>query len=390
MPLLPTAYGNVEEVRMADATPPKELLLPRARTDGADVELTGAWTLSALHADAGRLQRELAPLSTPQTRWNLHAVVALDEFGALMLWRIWKWRLPSSVSMRPEHETSFAQLPAAASALRTRHRPRLLDLLQGAGEGAISLLDHAAGLARLLGELIIAVGLLPARMRLVPWREISANIYRSGAQALAITGLVGALIGVVLSYLFALQLRAYGADVFIVRILGIGVLRELGPLLAAILVAGRSGASIAAQIGVMRVTQELDALAVMGISRTLRLVLPKVLALMIALPLLVLWTDATALFGGMLAASHELGISPAAFIANLPASVPAANLWLGVGKGAVFGLVIALVACHFGLRIQPNSESLGAGTTQAVVAAITLVIVLDAIFAVAFADVGYR
>ena len=252
------------------------------------------------------------------------------------------------------------------------------------------LLEHATGLARLLGELILSVALLPARVRLVPWREISANIYRSGAQALAITGLVGILIGVVLSYLFALQLRAYGADVFIVRILGIGVLRELGPLLAAILVAGRSGASIAAQIGVMRVTQELDALAVMGISRTLRLVLPKVLALMIALPLLVLWTDVAALFGGMLSAHRELGITPAAFIANLPASVPVANLWLGVGKGVVFGLVIALVACHFGLRIQPNSESLGSGTTQAVVAAITLVIVLDAIFAVVFSDVGYQ
>jgi phospholipid/cholesterol/gamma-HCH transport system permease protein len=254
----------------------------------------------------------------------------------------------------------------------------------------ILLLEHAAGLARLLGELLIAVTLLPARVRLIPWREISANIYRSGAQALAITGLVGILIGVVLSYLFALQLRAYGADVFIVRILGIGVLRELGPLLAAILVAGRSGASIAAQIGVMRVTQELDALAVMGISRTLRLVLPKVIALMIALPLLVLWTDVAALFGGMLSAHRELGISPAAFIANLPASVPVANLWLGVGKGAVFGLVIALFSCHFGLRIQPNSESLGSGTTQAVVAAITVVIVLDAIFAVVFSDVGYQ
>ena len=193
----------------------------------------------------------------------------------------------------------------------------------------------------------------------------------------------------VLSYLFALQLRAYGADAFIVRILGIGVLRELGPLLAAILVAGRSGASIAAQIGVMRVTQELDALAVIGISHTLRLVLPKILALTIALPLLVLWTDACAVLGGMLAADYQLAIGPAAFLAAFPVDVPQVNLWLGVGKGAVFGAVIALVACHFGLRIRPDSESLGAGTTQAVVTAITLVMVLDAVFAVVFSDVGY-
>jgi phospholipid/cholesterol/gamma-HCH transport system permease protein len=376
--------------RIADATAADRWLRPRVQVDGANVELAGAWTLSALHVEAASLQRELGSLSRPEIHWDLQGVVALDEFGALLLWRASKWSLPSSVLLRAEHEARFSLLPAGASASRPRTHPQPLDLLLGAGRGAISLLDHATGLARLLGEVLGAAALLPTRARLVPWREFSANIYRSGAQALAITGLVGVLIGVVLSYLFALQLRAYGADVFIVRILGIGVLRELGPLLAAILVAGRSGASIAAQIGVMRVTQELDALAVMGISRTLRLVLPKVVALMIALPLLVLWTDTTALFGGMLAARYELGISAAAFIANLPDSVPAANLWLGVGKGALFGLVIALVACHFGLRIQPNSESLGAGTTQAVVAAITVVIVLDAIFAVVFSDVGYR
>jgi phospholipid/cholesterol/gamma-HCH transport system permease protein len=291
--------------------------------------------------------------------------------------------------MRPEDGPRFLSLPADASTPRVRQRMRPVHVLQAAGSSVAGLLDHAADLARLLGNLVLAVALLPARFRLVPAREISASIYRSGAQALAITGLVGALIGVVLSYLFALQLRAYGADALIVRILGIGVLRELAPLLAAILVAGRSGASIAAQIGVMRVTQELDALAVMGISQTMRLVLPKVLALMIALPLLVLWTDAAALLGGMVSAQHELGIAPTAFIANLPASVPLANLWLGVGKGAVFGAVIALMACHFGLRIQPNSESLGEGTTQAVVASITVVIVVDAMFAVAFAEVGY-
>ena len=376
--------------RIVDATSPDQRLRPRLEVAGANVELVGAWTLTALHANAGPIQSELAALSKPDIHWDLRGIVALDEFGALLLWRAWGWRLPASALLRTEHEVRFAKLPASASPQRARLRPRPLDLVYGVGQDAILLLEHAAGLARLLGELLIAVALLPTRMRLVPWREISANIYRSGAQALAITGLVGVLIGVVLSYLFALQLRAYGADVFIVRILGIGVLRELGPLLAAILVAGRSGASIAAQIGVMRVTQELDALAVMGISRTLRLVVPKVIALMIALPLLVLWTDVAALFGGMLSAHHELGISPAAFITNLPASVPVANLWLGVGKGAVFGLVVALVACHFGMRIQPNSESLGAGTTQAVVAAITVVIVLDASFAIVFSDVGYQ
>jgi len=225
----------------------------------------------------------------------------------------------------------------------------------------------------------------PAR---VPIREISANIYRTGAQALGITALVGFLIGVVLSYLSSNQLRTFGADVFIVNILGISIVRELGPVLAAILVAGRSGSAMTAQIGVMRVTEELDAMAVLGIPHTLRLILPKVIALAIALPLIVLWTNAMALAGGMLSAHIELGISFRYFLGSLPDAVPVANFWLGLGKGAVFGVLIALVACHFGLRIQPNTESLGIGTTNAVVSAITVVIIVDAVFAVTFSHIG--
>jgi phospholipid/cholesterol/gamma-HCH transport system permease protein len=143
-----------------------------------------------------------------------------------------------------------------------------------------------------------------------------------------------------------------------------------------------------AQIGVMRVTEELDALAVMGIPHTVRLVLPKMLALAIAMPLLILWTNAIALVGGMVSAQVQLGIDYRHFISNLPDAVPIANLWLGLGKGIVFGILIALLACHFGLRIKPNTESLGIGTTSSVVTAITVVILVDAVFAIMFSDVG--
>jgi phospholipid/cholesterol/gamma-HCH transport system permease protein len=225
----------------------------------------------------------------------------------------------------------------------------------------------------------------PAR---IPWREISANLYRTGTQALGITALVGFLVGIVLSYLSAQQLRSFGADIYIVNLLGIAIIRELGPVLAAILVAGRSGSAMTAQIGVMRVTEELDALAVMGIPHTVRLVLPKMIALGVAMPLLILWTNAVALIGGMVSAQVQLGIDYRHFIASLPDAVPIANLWLGLGKGVVFGILIALIACHFGLRIKPNTESLGIGTTNSVVTAITVVILVDAVFAIAFSDVG--
>jgi phospholipid/cholesterol/gamma-HCH transport system permease protein len=143
-----------------------------------------------------------------------------------------------------------------------------------------------------------------------------------------------------------------------------------------------------ARIGVMRVTQELDAIAAMGISPSLRLILPKVLALIVSLPLLVVWTDLIALVGGAVSAKLELGISYHQFFSRLPNAVPVSNLLIGLLKGVVFGLSIALIACHFGLRIQPNTESLGDETTNSVVAAITLVILIDAVFAILFRGVG--
>jgi phospholipid/cholesterol/gamma-HCH transport system permease protein len=160
-----------------------------------------------------------------------------------------------------------------------------------------------------------------------------------GATALPITALVGFLIGVVLAYLMSLQLRQFGAESFIVNILGISLIRELGPMLAAILVAGRSGSAITAQIGVMRVTEELDAMRVMGIPHGFRLVMPRALALALAMPLISVWTTLAALAGGMLAADITLGISPSYFVQALPAAVKVGNLGLAVAKSVVFGVL---------------------------------------------------
>ncbi len=199
---------------------------------------------------------------------------------------------------------------------------------------------------------------------------------------------MGFLIGIVLSYLSALQLKMFGAEIYIINILGLSVIRELGPLLAAILVAGRSGSAMTAQIGIMRVTEELDALSALGISHSMRLVLPKVAALIVVMPLLSVWTNAAAMFGGILSAQSILDISYRQFLLKMPDTVPLANLYISLGKSAVFGLLIALLACHFGFKIKPNTESLGNETTNSVVAAITVVIMVDAIFAILFMNVG--
>ena len=352
------------------------------------VKVAGAWNLRAIQPLARALRQQLAEY-TSSANWDLSGISRLDHAGAMMLWRAWGKQRAGHLNLRPEHEGFFAHIEAepALADLRVkpveRRRP-----LWAAGRSVVTLGQHMIDVVVLLGKVSIAfVDAVwhPSRM---PWKEISANVYRTGAQALGITALVGFLIGVVLSYLSAQQLKAYGAGIFIVNLLGISVVRELGPVLAAILVAGRSGSAMTAQLGVMRVTEEIDAMSVMGIPYTLRLVLPRVIALAISMPLIVLWTNAIALIGGMVAAQYELDISVSYFIAELPNAVPVANLWLGLGKGLVFGGLIALLACHFGLRIEPNTESLGIGTTNSVVAAITVVIIVDAFFAILFSGVG--
>jgi phospholipid/cholesterol/gamma-HCH transport system permease protein len=243
-------------------------------------------------------------------------------------------------------------------------------------------IDHGRDLMRLVGQLLLDTLKLARAPHKGPWRDVSGHLYQIGTTALPITALLGFLIGVVLAYLMSQQLRQFGADAFIVNILGLSLVRELGPVLAAILIAGRSGSAITAQIGVMRVTEELDAMRVLGIPQGYRLVLPRAMAMALAMPLLTVWTTLAALFGGMLAADLTMGVTPAYFFEQV------SNLYLALAKSAVFGLMIALIGCHYGLRVKPNTESLGQGTTASVVTSITMVILVDALFAVVFKDIG--
>ncbi len=357
--------------------------------DGARIAaLSGAWDIRALESRARSLKSQLRQLAAdPGRQWDLSRIQRLDHIGALLIWQAWGKRRPDRLALAPAHEVFFSDLgSAAAAAPAAPFDP--LRMVRALGAAMLLAGGHLRGVVQLLGQILIDSMVLLRHPLRGPWREISASLFRVGAQALGITALVGFLIGVVLSYLSAEQLKSVGANVFIINILGIGIIRELGPVIAAVLVAGRSGSAITAQLGVMRVTEELDALSVMGIPHTVRLILPKIVALSIAMPLLILWTSGIALIGGAMSASMQLGISVNSFISGLPAAVPTVNLWLAMSKGVVFGALIALIACHFGLRVQPNTESLGIGTTNSVVTSITAVIIADAVFAVIFADVG--
>ena len=367
------------------------------RTGGgsiAGVRVGGCWRVHQL-SQAGML-RQLKAALKPVPRqhilkieWDLLALEGLDYIGAQLLWNQWGRQRPAALLLSAAQDSMFTRLENLPPAtLRSTLAP-VTPLVAALGLQILGFVEHMQGLITLIGQVMLDLLRFARNPVRGPWKEISANIYHAGFRALGITALVGFLIGVVFSYLSAQQLRSFGADTLVVNILGLAIIRELGPVLTAILVAGRSGSAITAQLGVMRVTEELDAMLVMGISHGFRLVLPKVLALAIAVPLLVVWTDAMALFGGMLSAQYELGLPPGYFMHALPSAVPVVNYYIGESKGVMFGILIALVSCHFGLRILPNTESLGQGTTTSVVTAITVVILADALFAMIFNGVGY-
>ncbi len=359
---------------------------PIVRQEAGKICLAGSWTLAALlpHLDELKGRLDAAPC---ESAWDLRAVERLDSAAAALLWRAWGRVYPAELLASEEQRRIIDRIAAAAAAELPAAPPRPSPVV-AAGRLLLTALDQVYGIVALFGQLILDALHLARHRDELPWKEFSANLYKAGAQALPVSALVGFLIGVTISYLSALQLKTFGADLFIVNILGISIVRELGPVLVAVLVAGRSGSAMTAQIGVMRVTEEIDALATMGISRSVRIIVPKVAALTLAMPLLVLWTSAVALVGGMLAALVQLDLSPAYFFDNLPRAVPVANLVIGLAKGAVFGFAIALIACHFGLNVRPNTESLSSNTTTAVVSAITTVIILDAAFAIFTRNLG--
>jgi phospholipid/cholesterol/gamma-HCH transport system permease protein len=371
---------------MVDATPRIE---QQPSPQGGVGRLLGQWT-AAQFAEPGlvkRLRSQL-PAPGPHQAWDLTGAGQIDHVGAQLLWDHWRREWPEQLQLQPSQRAVLERVAQYTVAPPPREPRTLRALYLGLGALILSFLGHLRAFVALTGQVALDLVRLARAPHEGPWRDFSGSIYRICATALPITALVGFLIGVVLAYLTARQLRQFGADSFIVDILGIGLIRELGPMLAAILIAGRSGSAITAQIGVMRVTDELDAMRVMGISHTFRLVLPRALALAGGMPLISVWTTLCALVGGMIIATFSLGITPSYFARALPQAVPVSNLVLATVKSTVFGVLIALIGAHFGLRVKPNTESLGRGTTSSVVTAITAVILVDALFAVLFSNVG--
>jgi phospholipid/cholesterol/gamma-HCH transport system permease protein len=280
--------------------------------------------------------------------------------------------------------SALLQLIASCAVTPEHAAPSRTGLLANIGQQTWRGLIRLSGMLSFIGEsaLILLRSLLqPRRIR---WRPILHNLQSAGFEALPIVGLLSFLMGVVIAYQGADQLQQFGANIFIVDLVGLSMLRELSPLLTAIIVAGRSGSAYAAQIGTMKVTEEIDALRTIGVGPTELLVLPKMLALIIALPLLTVYADVTGVLGGMLMASSKLGVSFDVFLDRLGDAVSLSSFLTGIGKAPVFAVIIALVGCYQGFQVSGSADSVGRQTTVSVVQSIFLVILADALFSVAF------
>lgn len=261
-------------------------------------------------------------------------------------------------------------------------------LLDSTGRRVVRALRFLTELAEYLGRFLAALARSirhPSEFPLIP---LVHHCQETGLRAVPIVALMSFLIGVVLAFQGAVQLREFGAEVFVVDLISISIIRELGVLLTAIIVAGRTASALTASIGSMKMREEIDAMRTLGIDPDMRLVLPRILALLITLPILTVIANAAGLLGGAIMSWVELGISPSMFRYRMIAETDVDNVIAGLSKAPVFALIIGVIGCHAGMKVGKDAESLGAQTSTAVVNAIFLVIIADALFSIFFAEVG--
>jgi len=262
------------------------------------------------------------------------------------------------------------------------------NILYRIGKEAACKLKQADGFIILLGDLSINVIEALGHWRRFRLPSIAANVDSAGIQALPIIGLLSFLIGVVLAYQMGLQLQTYGANIFIAYLSGMAIFREFSPLITAIIVAGRTSSAFTAQIGSMKINEEVDALNTMGLSPTELLVMPKVFGLLFVFPLLIFWSDFFSILGAMFMSKSMLGVGYYDFLARLKDSVGVQQLLLGLYKAPAFALLIALVGCYQGFLVEANADSIGSQTTRSVVQALFLIIIADAVFSVIYSWMG--
>jgi phospholipid/cholesterol/gamma-HCH transport system permease protein len=370
--------------------------LPVAGTTIADttpqgITLSGSWTALG---DAAMETRFAALAANYKAGMDVSgaAIESLDSAGAWAIQKLLRKLSGGTAALHVENlRPDFARLMQLAGQrmdAQMEHSARgaaaQSSQLAALGRSAQGALEHAIALFAFVGECAEAFAGCVAHPSRFRWRPILFNIRSAGFDALPIIGLLSFLLGIVVAYQGSGQLRQYGANIFVADLVGLSMLREFAPLITAIIIAGRSGSSYAAQIGTMAVTEEIDAMRTIGIAPLEMLVLPKIIALLVALPLLTVFADVLGVFGGMLMARTRLDVGYVEFVDRFVKTISMTDFLIGVGKAPVFAAIIAVVGCFQGFRTEGGADSVGRQTTRSVVQSSFLVIVADALFSIAF------
>ncbi|MEZ5653544.1 MAG: ABC transporter permease [Burkholderiaceae bacterium] len=368
----------------------------RGATGRPHLHLAGQWRLR----DIDRLEAELASLDTePMQRsaepvtLDTSALLSIDTAGALSL--LIRLREAGADLERLDLSKVDAAHGRVIELVRAR-LPELDRTPRTGGPGSLARLGMAVvstghllrGHLGTLGMVIVEGGRLiaaPSRFRV---REFAAQLMQTGVSAIPVIALVTFLIGVIIAYLLGLQAEKYGANIFVVDGVALGMVREFSPLIVSVIVAGRSGAAFTAQLGTMKLTEEIDAIRTLGLSAEQVLLLPRVLALCITLPLLTFVGNIAGLGGAVLVSHLMLDITPTNFIDRMHETLAISHLLIGLSKAPVFALVVAVIGCRMGISVERDTRSIGINTTSTVVQSIVAVILIDAVFAVAFQEIG--
>lgn len=362
--------------------------------DVLEMQLSGDWTIDNV-ARIDAIVAELRPAHTGPAVIDFSPIGRMDTTGAWMVEKIRRGLTTPDHpvefrGIQPNHQLLVERLHGLTGepAAEPERYSAASVIAERTGRATVDALNEATDLLNFLGLATATAArtvISPRRFRMT---SFVFHLEQVGLNALPIVGLLSFLIGVVLAYQGADQLRRFGAEIFTVNLLGISILREMGILLTAIIVAGRSGSAFAAQIGTMQVNEEIDAMRTIGLDPIEVLVLPRMLALLVAMPLLAVYADLMGLAGGALMAIVSLDITFTQFTERLKDVVPIWAFWVGIIKAPVFGVMIALVGCREGLKVRGSADSVGRQTTRAVVVSIFLVIIIDAVFSIFFSAVG--